>query len=149
MQGGEGSRRRLKIILNCNVSFFFFFKVKMSVIEEHNCHENLHKDKRSMAKVLNRKLSLTQAWGENEVDNWKKSYSTEVAILRNWLKKQPHLPQEVTDQQMLTFLHSCNYSLEQTKSKIDSHFTIRTHAPEIFGNRSFTSKELLLARQVT
>jgi hypothetical protein len=36
---------------------------------------------------------------------------------------------------LLRFLHTLNYSLEQTKHLIDLFFTIRSQAPEIFGNR--------------
>jgi hypothetical protein len=55
--------------------------------------------------------------------------------IKEWLAKQPHLPQNIDDVLLLRFLHTLNYSLEQTKHLIDLFFTIRSQAPEIFGNR--------------
>ncbi|EEZ98182.1 alpha-tocopherol transfer protein [Tribolium castaneum] len=59
----------------------------------------------------------------------------DIGKIREWLTKQPHLPQNIDDVLILRFLHTCNYSLEQTKQLIDLFYTIRSQAPEIFGNR--------------
>ena len=98
---------------------------------------------------LERRLSLTQVFNESDFENWKKNQSEELDALKKWYSKQPHLPENVTDQLLLTLLHSCSNSVEQTKFKIDSYFTIRTHAPEMFSNRSISSKEMQLARKIT
>lgn len=126
----------------------------MSLLKELNCHDDLLKEREkilltSSSKIGERRLSLTQVFNESDLDKWKKSRSTELTILKDWLKKQPHLPQEVSDQQLLAHLHSCHNSVEQTKAKIDSYYTIRTLAPEIFLKRSITSKEMILARKIT
>ena len=40
-----------------------------------------------------------------------------------------------TDEQLILFLHCCQHSLEACKQTIEAYYTIRTHAPELFGNR--------------
>ncbi|KAJ9590017.1 hypothetical protein L9F63_016856 [Diploptera punctata] len=59
-----------------------------------------------------------------------------IEHLREWLMKQPHLPNsQITDEQLILFLHSCQHSLEASKQTIEAYYSIRTHAPELFGNR--------------
>jgi len=41
----------------------------------------------------------------------------------------------LTDEQLILFLHCCQHSLEACKQTIEAYYTIRTHAPELFGNR--------------
>ncbi|PSN35126.1 hypothetical protein C0J52_26947 [Blattella germanica] len=53
-----------------------------------------------------------------------------IQQLRNWLTKQPHLPTGITDEQLILFLHCCQYSLEASKHTIESYYSIRTHAPD-------------------
>lgn len=72
----------------------------------------------------------------------------DLNALKEWVAKQPHLP-PITEEQLALFLHSCYYRIEPTKSTIDNYFTIRTHAPEIFGNRDPTSKETKEALKTT
>ena len=56
-----------------------------------------------------------------------------VQIIREWLKKQPHLRSCPTDSQyLLKFLRGCKYSLEKTKYKMDLTLTLRTMLPEFF-----------------
>ncbi|KAK6640584.1 hypothetical protein RUM44_012280 [Polyplax serrata] len=122
----------------------------MSMLKKLNPHDDLLKNsEKILCKIGERRLSITQVFSETELELWKKSQSKELITLREWLKKQPHLPQGVSDQQLLALLHSCSNSIEQTKGKIDSYYTIRTHAPEIFFNRSVTSKQMVLARKIT
>ncbi|KAK2580091.1 hypothetical protein KPH14_012372 [Odynerus spinipes] len=59
---------------------------------------------------------------------------SDIEILREWLKKQPHLP-KMTDSELAWFLHSNYYQLEPTKTTIDTYYTVRTHVPEFFANR--------------
>ncbi|XP_022131089.1 alpha-tocopherol transfer protein-like [Pieris rapae] len=62
--------------------------------------------------------------------------------IKEWLKKEPHLPDEFDDQRIMTFLRGCKFSLEKTKRKLDMYFTMRTAVPEFFTNRDVTLPEL-------
>lgn len=60
--------------------------------------------------------------------NLKKS---DIDQLREWIKKQPHLP-DVTEEQLIWILHSCYFRMELAKTTIDNYFTFRTMSPEMF-----------------
>ncbi|KAK9496934.1 hypothetical protein O3M35_012883 [Rhynocoris fuscipes] len=62
--------------------------------------------------------------------------------IKEWLKRQPHLPQFEDDQRIMTFLRGCKFSLEKTKRKLDFYFTMRAAVPEFFSNRDPTRKEI-------
>ncbi|KAL0129294.1 hypothetical protein PUN28_004180 [Cardiocondyla obscurior] len=67
---------------------------------------------------------------------------SDVQLLKEWCKKQSHLP-KVEDSFLALFLHSNYYQIEPTKITIENYYTIRTHLPEIFCNRDpLTEKEL-------
>lgn len=73
---------------------------------------------------------------------------SDIEILREWLKKQPHLPQ-ISNTELALFLHSNYYRLEPTKATIDTYYTVRTHVPEFFSNRDpLGSKNLRQALNV-
>lgn len=62
--------------------------------------------------------------------------------IKNWLTKQAHLPQNISDKDLLQFLHCCYYSIEKTKKVMDAYYTIRTYTPEFFQNREPQSKRM-------
>lgn len=62
--------------------------------------------------------------------------SEDLDCLKDWIRKQPHLPQNISDDQLKLFLHSCYYRLETTKKTIDTYYTLKTGVPEFFANRS-------------
>ncbi|XP_073948139.1 alpha-tocopherol transfer protein-like [Choristoneura fumiferana] len=66
----------------------------------------------------------------------------DVALIRDWLKKQPHLPDDWEYPCLITFLRGSSYSLEKCKRKLDMYFTMRTACPEFFNNRDITRPEL-------
>ncbi|KAM3963872.1 alpha-tocopherol transfer protein-like [Aphomia sociella] len=66
----------------------------------------------------------------------------DLAIIKEWLRKQPHLPDEWDDDRLMTFLRGCSFSLEKCKRKLDMYFTMRNACPEFFTNRDITRKEL-------
>ncbi|XP_069682749.1 alpha-tocopherol transfer protein-like [Periplaneta americana] len=71
-----------------------------------------------------------------------------IDYLREWMSKQPHLPSGVTDEQLILFLNCCQHSLEACKQTIEAYYTIRTHAPELFGNRDPQSREIQQALSI-
>jgi hypothetical protein len=48
----------------------------------------------------------------------------------------------LTDEQLILFLHCCQHSLEACKQTMEAYYTIRTHAPELFGNRDPRWKDI-------
>lgn len=62
--------------------------------------------------------------------------------IKEWLAKQPHLPQFEDDQRIMTFLRGCKFSLEKAKRKLDMYFTMRAAVPEFFNDRDATRPEL-------
>lgn len=71
----------------------------------------------------------------------------EIQSLKEWYKKQPHLP-KMTDAELVLFFHSNYYRMEPTKLTIDTYYTVKTHVPEFFSNRDpLGQKELRKAFQ--
>ncbi|KAK5637981.1 hypothetical protein RI129_012276 [Pyrocoelia pectoralis] len=65
-----------------------------------------------------------------------------LETMKEWLAKQPHLPDTWDECRIMTFLRGCNFSLERCKKKLDLYFTMRTAAPEFFSNRNIKNPEL-------
>lgn len=59
----------------------------------------------------------------------------DIETIRDWLTKQPHLPEKVDDIIIERFLLACRGSLERTKTVMDLFFRLRAEAPEFFTNR--------------
>ncbi|XP_003399181.1 alpha-tocopherol transfer protein-like [Bombus affinis] len=79
---------------------------------------------------------------EDELKNNPDLKEEDMQMLRDWYKKQPHLP-KITDSELVLFLHSNYYRMEPTKTTIDAYYTVRSHVPEFFSNRDpLGSKEL-------
>ncbi|KAG7197628.1 hypothetical protein KM043_013409 [Ampulex compressa] len=65
----------------------------------------------------------------------------DLETIKEWLAKQPHLPEFDDDQRLMTFLRGCKFSLEKCKKKLDMYFTMRAAVPEFFTNRDVTRPE--------
>lgn len=62
----------------------------------------------------------------------------DVAALKSWLYKQPHLPYisgENADQWLENYLITCKNSLERAKDGLDVYFSLKSLIPEVFSNR--------------
>ncbi|XP_012288412.1 alpha-tocopherol transfer protein [Orussus abietinus] len=55
--------------------------------------------------------------------------------LREWLKLQPHLPQDLPNERLEYFVIGTKLSLELAKQKLDTYYTVRRLVPEIFQDR--------------
>ncbi|XP_055530861.1 alpha-tocopherol transfer protein-like [Wyeomyia smithii] len=72
----------------------------------------------------------------------------DLAALRAWLAKSPHIKARDEDQFLLTFLRGGKHSLERAKEKLDMYYTVRTALPELMKNRDpFDEKMAELLRQ--
>lgn len=67
----------------------------------------------------------------------------DLAYIKEWLTKQPHLPDELEDQRIMSFLRGSSFSLEKCKRKIDMYYTMRAAVPELFTDRDVTRPELM------
>ncbi|XP_058835791.1 alpha-tocopherol transfer protein-like [Topomyia yanbarensis] len=66
----------------------------------------------------------------------------DIATLKAWLSKQPHLNPRTDDQFLVSFLRGCKYSLERTKEKLDNYYTVKSAIPEFFDNRDPTNAKI-------
>ncbi|RZC41215.1 CRAL TRIO domain containing protein [Asbolus verrucosus] len=65
-----------------------------------------------------------------------------LEAIKEWLRKQPHLPDTWDEHRILIFLRGCNFSLEKCKRKLDMYFTMRAAIPEFFANRDIDRPEM-------
>ncbi|KAB0791346.1 hypothetical protein PPYR_03146 [Photinus pyralis] len=72
---------------------------------------------------------------EDEYRKNKDLHESDLKSLQEWIQKQPHLP-PVSDLKLAVFLHSCHWSLEQTKTTIEKFLTYRGAWPDFFANRN-------------
>lgn len=66
----------------------------------------------------------------------------DLATIKDWLKKQPHLPDDWDSAPIMTYLRGSSFSLEKCKRKLDMYFTMRAACPEFFTKRDSTRPEL-------
>lgn len=66
----------------------------------------------------------------------------DVAAIRVWLESQPHLPKDMDDGRIRTFLRGCKFSPEKVKQKLDMYYTMRNAIPEFFTDRDINRPEL-------
>ncbi|XP_063906752.1 alpha-tocopherol transfer protein-like isoform X4 [Zophobas morio] len=66
----------------------------------------------------------------------------DLEAIKEWLRKEPHLPDTWDDTLLMNFLRSCNFSLEKTKKRLDKYFTVKAVVPEFFSDCDITRPEL-------
>lgn len=57
----------------------------------------------------------------------------DLAIIKHWLSKQPHLP-STSDEMIKKILFSLKYRTEKVKTVIDNYYTVKEMYPEIYGD---------------
>ncbi|XP_015599256.1 retinol-binding protein pinta [Cephus cinctus] len=68
--------------------------------------------------------------------------------LQDWLRLQPHLPQDVPEARLQYFLIGAKLSLEQAKQKLDMYYTVRRLVPELFAERDPLSPAITTLQDV-
>ncbi|XP_055903484.1 alpha-tocopherol transfer protein-like [Eupeodes corollae] len=97
----------------------------------------------SKVRPLTPELALKAREELHEVEN---RIADDIAALRTWIIKQPHLHARTDDQFLLSFLRGCKFSMEKAKQKVDYYYTIKTMSPEIFLNKQIDDRSMRLAR---
>ncbi|XP_011505041.1 PREDICTED: alpha-tocopherol transfer protein-like [Ceratosolen solmsi marchali] len=59
----------------------------------------------------------------------------DILAIKEWLTKQPHLPNHMDDKRLEHFLFGCKNSIERCKLILETYFSARTALPEFFYNR--------------
>lgn len=72
---------------------------------------------------------------KNELNEIVETIDRDLDLLKDWLKKSPHIKGRSDDQFLLCFLRGCKFSIEKVKMKLDLFYTIRSQLPEIMQNR--------------
>ncbi|XP_025269017.1 alpha-tocopherol transfer protein-like isoform X2 [Camponotus floridanus] len=55
--------------------------------------------------------------------------------LRQWLKQQIHLPEDISEKRLKFYIYSAKFNLEKVKKRLDLHYTLRNLIPEVFTTR--------------
>ncbi|XP_001604771.1 alpha-tocopherol transfer protein-like [Nasonia vitripennis] len=66
----------------------------------------------------------------------------DIAAIREWLAKQPHLPKHMDDKRLEHFLFGCKNSIERCKLILETYFSARTALPEFFANRDPLARDI-------
>ncbi|CAB0036247.1 unnamed protein product [Trichogramma brassicae] len=68
--------------------------------------------------------------------------SRDIAAIREWLAKQPHLPDHMDDKRLEHFLFGCKNSVERCKKILETYFSARTALSEFFAARDPLARDV-------
>ncbi|CAH0726594.1 unnamed protein product, partial [Brenthis ino] len=88
---------------------------------------------------------LTPALAEKariELNEDPKRLEEGIRHLKQWILKQPHLRARTDDQWLAAFVRGCKYRLDQSKSKLDLYFSMRSTAPYLYSVKYFEPKAM-------
>ncbi|XP_075227754.1 alpha-tocopherol transfer protein-like [Lycorma delicatula] len=80
---------------------------------------------------------------EEDIGMTEESLKEDIKTLKEWMVKQPHLPNIDDEKVLKRFLYYCKNSLEKTKMKLDNYYSVRGSSPEYFNNRDPLDPELV------
>ncbi|XP_032691501.1 uncharacterized protein LOC116854074 isoform X4 [Odontomachus brunneus] len=66
----------------------------------------------------------------------------DIRAIREWLSKQPHLPNHMDNGRLERFLYGCKNSVERCKLILERYFSVRTSLPEFFAVRDPLSRDI-------
>ncbi|XP_051158081.1 clavesin-2-like isoform X3 [Leptopilina boulardi] len=66
----------------------------------------------------------------------------DLIAIKEWLRKQPHLPKNMDDKRLGNFLFGCKNSIERCKLILERYYSARTALPEFFAARDPLTKEI-------
>ncbi|XP_050361886.1 uncharacterized protein LOC126781107 [Nymphalis io] len=75
-----------------------------------------------------------------ELNEDTKSLEESIRCLKQWIQKQPHLRARTDDQWLAAFLRGTKFRLEQTKSKMDLYYSLRSTAPYLYNIKYYDPK---------
>ncbi|XP_023013369.1 retinol-binding protein pinta [Leptinotarsa decemlineata] len=88
-------------------------------------------------------VSLILEKGLKQYNKTENDLKQDIQIIKKWVESQPHLP-EVPDDNMLTcFLMINQFSIENTKERIDMYYSMRSLFPDFFDNKHPLSPHML------
>ncbi|KAM3965543.1 alpha-tocopherol transfer protein-like [Aphomia sociella] len=73
----------------------------------------------------------------------------DIVSIKEWIAKEPYLPQDLDDFMLRKFLHSCYSSLEKTKKCIERFCSTRATLSELYTSRDPTSPKVTTAFSIT
>ncbi|XP_037942887.1 alpha-tocopherol transfer protein-like [Teleopsis dalmanni] len=84
---------------------------------------------------------LTPALQELALENCNENPDTvecHISALQSWIKQSPHLKARMDKKLLLAFLRRCQFSMEETKKRIDAFYTMKIHCREFLCEREVT-----------
>ncbi|XP_063924362.1 retinol-binding protein pinta-like [Zophobas morio] len=65
-------------------------------------------------------------------DKNKEGIDEDIVNLQKWMDDQPHLPETLDKRSTMNFLILNKFSIEKTKQKIDTYYTVRTKLDDVY-----------------